>query len=90
LGRKVVLSYEYRHLKDFVDPAELRDYLAAYKKINDHSAFELTYSDKSNPLVKGRSTISNPVGVFPALYTLLAVALVMTIIIRKNKRNHSY
>jgi hypothetical protein len=88
-GRKVVLNYEYKHLKDFVATDELESYLAGYKKINDHCAFELTYNDNTTSFVKGSSTSTEPVGVFPILYTLLALAFIVTIIIRRNKRNNN-
>jgi hypothetical protein len=89
-ARKVILSYEYTHLKDFIASTELEDYLTAFEKISDHYSFELTYNNNATSVVKSSSKSTEPVNAFSVLYTLLVVALIITIVVRRNRRNNNY
>jgi hypothetical protein len=87
-GRRVVLSYEYSHLKDFIAPGELRQYLAAYKKIDDNSGYLLTYNN--NRTSSGPVKSTSPKSIFPALYILLTIALLITMAIRRTRKRDGY
>jgi hypothetical protein len=83
-----VLNYEYSHLKDFIAPGELRQYLAAYKKIDDNSGYLLTY-DK-NRTTSGPVNRNAPKSIFPALYILLTIALLITMAVRRTRKRDGY
>jgi hypothetical protein len=87
-GSRVVLNYEYSHLKDFIAPGELRQYLAAYKKIDDNSGYLLTYNNSRTSPGPVKST--GPKSIFPALYILLTIALLITMAVRRTRKRDGY
>jgi hypothetical protein len=89
-GSRILLKYEYRSLKDFIAANEIDNYLADYKKINSNAGFSLTYGEKTISHVKGVSTTGGSKDIFPALYILLIIAVLITIAIRKNKSRNSF
>jgi hypothetical protein len=82
------LNYEYSHLKDFIAPGELRQYLAAYKKIDDNSGYLLTYNNSRTSPGPVKST--GPKSIFPALYILLTIALLITMAVRRTRKRDGY
>lgn len=90
-GNRVTLKYEYEHLKDCIEPGEIKDYLAAYKKINDNSGFSLTINDSGTAYVKSSSSQnSKPGSIYTILYTILALASIITFAIRRSKRAENF
>lgn len=90
-GSRVTLKYEYAHLKDCIQPNELRDYLAAYKKINDNSGFSLTFNENNRTYVKSSSSQNGKSGnVYSILYSILALAAIITFAIRRSRRAENF
>ena len=87
-GSRIVLNYEYTHLKDFIAPHELQQYSAAYKKIDDNCGYLLTYNYNTSSYGPVKNNGSK--NVFSSLYTLLAIALIITIVIRRNRKRNNY
>jgi transglutaminase-like putative cysteine protease len=87
-GRRVVLNYEYSHLKDFIAPGELQQYLAAYKKIDDNSGYLLTYNN--NRASSGPVKSTAPKSIFPAMYILLTIAVLITMAVRSMRKRDGY
>lgn len=89
-GSRVVLKYEYEHLKDNIEPDEIKNYLTAYKKISDNCGFSLTYSNGITYVKSSSTQNTEPVSAFTVLYILLALAVIITIAVRRNRRNNNY
>jgi hypothetical protein len=90
-GSRVSLKYEYAHLKDCIQPNELKDYLEAYKKINDNSGFSLTFNENNRTYVKSSSSQNGKSGnVYSILYSILALAAIITFTIRRSRRSGNF
>lgn len=89
-GNRVVLKYEYEHLKDCIEPGELKEYLAAYKKINDNSGFSLTRAENATTYVKSSSSQNSKSSPYTILYTILALAAIITFAVRRSKRTENF
>ena len=86
----MTLKYEYEHLKDCIEPNELKEYLAAYKKINDNSGFSLTRAENSTTYVKSSSSQNGKGNPYTILYTILALAAIITFAIRRSRRIENF
>jgi transglutaminase-like putative cysteine protease len=90
-GNRVTLKYEYGHLKNCIEPNELKDYLTAYKKITDNYGFSLTYNNGSTTYVKSSSSKNiETKSIFPMLYMILGLAAIITFAVRRSKRTNSF
>lgn len=90
--RQVVLKYEYERLKDYVSPGELGDYLSNYKKVMEMSGYELTWNASNNQFNGTGSNSDSPVSFKPfnLLYYLLALAFLVTMMVRNSRKQTNY
>lgn len=85
----VFLDYKYQSLKDNISPAESKNYFARYREASDATGFELIYNDNKTSNYTSTSRVSSTpkTGLFPKLYALLGVAVLITFLIRRQRQN---
>ncbi len=85
----VFLDYEYESLKDNVIPDEAAIFFRKYKEARDATGFELTLNPGNTNAYDSRSKVSSFAGqsIFPKLYLLLAIAVIITFLIKRQKQS---
>ena len=89
-GNVVSLNYEYENLKDNVMPEEAPDFFTKFKEADDATNYELTFNinetSSSNNLSEKPSSPSSDSDIFPKLYGLLGLIVIVTFIVKKSKK----
>lgn len=91
-GSRVVLDYQYETHKDHVAPGEAADYAAAWKEINDNSGYYVSYSEGSPGFgyTTTPSTAGTSENTFTLLYVLLGLCVLITALVRRNRKQNSW
>lgn len=89
-GNKVNLNYEYESLQDYVMPADAQAFFANYDAADNDLGYQLYYSgtlsDSQNTSSDG--LLAN-VGLFPKLYMLLGLCVLITYFYKNRKKETS-
>lgn len=87
-GNQVTLKYNFNTCKDFVSANETPDYLKAINKADDIcNGYELSYTI-SGGTTSSASTIDDTPS-FPTLYVALGICVLITYMVRRNRRSNS-
>src|SRR5204863_8842154 len=73
--RQVTLKYDYRSLKDFIDPNEADDYLSKMEKTRDQLNYGLSYGDNTNDSVSKHG--SRKIGLLALIISFFIAGLVL-------------
>ena len=88
IGNKVTLYYEYENLKDNVMPEEAANFFLNYDEAYKNTDYALFYSAGEIPSYNSSSTdFLSTFGIFPKLYSLLGLAVLITFLVRRGKNN---
>ena len=87
-GNHVTLKYNFKTYKDFVSATETPDYLKSIDKADDICAgYNLSYNT-SGGTTSSASTIDDTPS-FPTLYVALGICVLITYMVRRNRRSNS-
>ncbi|HEX8462910.1 MAG TPA: transglutaminase family protein [Segetibacter sp.] len=95
-GKTIILKYEYETLKDHVLPEEAPAFFAKYDEARGATAYDVTYKAgeavslyDSPSATTSSSGSSSSSSVFPKLYLLLGICVLVTILVRSNKKKQA-
>ncbi|MCW3109674.1 MAG: hypothetical protein JWQ09_4180, partial [Segetibacter sp.] len=87
IGSKVLLNYEYENLKDHIMPAEAASFFINYDEAYAATGYELTYKPGETLAYSTSAAGSLPqLGVFSKLYILLGAAVLITLMIKRQRQ----
>jgi transglutaminase-like putative cysteine protease len=86
-GNKILLNYEYETLKDFVAPGEASAFFTRFDEAYASTDYDITYKQGDMPSVYNTSnTDATTSSVFPKLYLLLGLCVLITFLVRSNRQ----
>ncbi len=86
IGNKVLLTYEYENLKDHVMPDDASVFFSNYDYAAANTGFQVTYRFPSS--ISNNVTVSDSLptlGVFPKLFMVLAISVIITFLVRRQR-----
>ncbi len=89
IRNNVLLNYEYESVKDNIMPGEAEIFFTKYKEADDATAFELT--ENPDDITKSNSVSqasSKGLDIFPKLYFLLGVIVLITFLVKRQRQNN--
>jgi transglutaminase-like putative cysteine protease len=90
IGNNVLLNYEYESLKDNIMPDEAASFFTNYKEAYDATSFEFSQNPGETSAYKSTEVSSlSRLGMFPKLYILLGMAVILTYMIKRHRQNNS-
>ncbi len=86
-GNHIFLDYEYKSLKDNIMVDEASTFFTNYKKASDATGFELSLTPGKPSGYNSPAQVftSSRLSIFPKLYILLGIAVLITFLIKRQK-----
>jgi hypothetical protein len=85
-GNKVTLNYAYETFKDNVMPEEAETFFANYDEAYKDTGFELYDTDQNSSSNSSSAAYGQTESLFPKLYSMLGVAVLITFLVRRKKQ----
>ncbi|MEO6454432.1 MAG: DUF3857 domain-containing protein [Ginsengibacter sp.] len=87
IGNRVTLNYYYENLKDNIMPDEAASFFSNYEEAYKDTGYELYYNaDGTTSLNSSSEDYTQTTSLFPKMYTLLGVAVLIIFFIRRQRQ----
>ena len=89
-GNKVTLNYEYESLQDYVIPADAEAFFSNFDAVDDKIGYQLYYAGtKTDTRYAHSDGLFANIGLFPKLYMLLGLCVLITYFYKKRRKESS-
>jgi hypothetical protein len=83
-ANKILLSYEYKTLKDYVPPQEAANFIKTYEKVSESLGYYISLNETESAAFRNSGS-EGPVDPFSLAYIALGVCVVITVLVRNHR-----